>query len=129
MVSLRLFSIQHCPKIQLRHDTVRELFTIHRDFEENDHVDEQPTSRKSRHGIDDKVNEFIHELQTSGVKPAAMLRRLREKTSIIPTTLQLNNYLKHLRTKSSDHGGLGSRICLNDFIDIYNDHQVDTRNC
>ncbi len=111
-----------CPKIQLRHNTVTDLFTIHIDEEQHGHSNQQTTAN----GIDESSKSFIQEMERLGVKPLSILGMLRKKTTILPTAQQLNNYLSSLRRKRKEQGFLGSNVCLNDFLQIHND-DIHTR--
>jgi len=66
---------------------VTNVVTIHRDEEEHSH----PTviaGVKSGYGILEDAKGIIQELEMLGIKPAAIMRSLRDKTSILPTILQ-----------------------------------------
>ena len=63
----------------------------------------------------------IAEYDSLGFKTAQMLIQLRQVTTLIPTQIQLNNFLKDRRKK--DDGELGSKICLNDFRSFYDKHK------
>jgi len=73
------------------------LATIHKEEAEHEHSAESGSS--TSYGIDDSVKSIIQELAQLSIKPAAILRALRDRTTILPSIQQLNNYLKHLRNK------------------------------
>ena len=62
-----------CPRLQLKHNSVIELYTIHRNEAEHDHAE----SSKAAFGIDTYVKKYIDNYERLGLKPTAMLRSLR----------------------------------------------------
>ena len=76
----------------------------------------------NRFGIDERIKDIIREYDRMSHKPAHMLRMLREDlppNTSLPTERQLNNFLSTHRAKKELGGNLGNRICLNDFLEIY----------
>ena len=105
-----------CPKVQLKRNTITNTYSIVRNEEDHYHSETLVPGTSLRYGIDEGTKELIQEYERLSLKPATMLRSLRDKTNRIPTVQQLNNFLKSLRNKRDDIGVTGSRMCLNDFL-------------
>ncbi len=107
-----------CPMVQMKVDTIEELVII---LWALTITTTHPISTSNKYGIDDQIKPNIDDYERIGVKPAAMLIGLTEKTENLPTVVQLNNYLKRLR--NNREGNRGSRITLNDLLDFYKENK------
>jgi hypothetical protein len=107
--------------VQMKVDTIEELAIILVGIDDRDYHTEHPISTSNKYGIDDQIKPYIDDYERIGVKPAAMLIGLKEKTENLPTVVQLKIYLKRLR--NNREGNRGSRITLNDLLEFYEEHK------
>ena len=81
--------------------------------------DHRHNESRTPHGISLIVQTKIIEFESYGLKPAQMLVQLRRFADVLPTKLQLSNFLKFHRSKSSTVTSNSTQICLQDFLDFY----------
>ena len=82
----------------------------------------------NQYGITAIVQAKIIEYETYGLKPAQMLVQLRRVADQLPTKLQLSNFLRFHRNKSSNLSSNGTQICLQDFLDFYEKNNIIPEN-
>ena len=111
---------QACPKmVKLVVNTSTDVCRISVSEDEHDHQNLEPKFN----AISTETKSKIAEYERLNCKPLEILINIRQVGLQIPTTTQLNNYLKQLRKDKGLEGELGTRICLNDNQKIYDDHK------
>ena len=80
-------------RIKLVINNITEVFSVFVEDGEHDHSKIVRAS-SGIYGIAESIRGYIHEYERLNVRPSAMLISLREKTTLLPSKVQLNNYLK-----------------------------------
>lgn len=106
------FKFKCCPsKLKLVIDSEKNSGTTQ--ISDSEHIHDEEYKIK-HYGIQPDVKELILKLDKMHLKPKAILRNLRDVDSIqIPSIMQLNNFLTHVRDKLTETNG--SAMCLKDF--------------
>ena len=109
-----------CPQVKVNTCCFTGRSNIFVELGDHQHLEEDPNNARD-FGIRKEVKMMIDEYERLGVKVDLMRSSLIGKTLHIPTPQQMHNYLHYSRKK--DHGELGTKICLSDIINMYNNHK------
>ena len=88
---------------------------------QDDHIHSE---EKQQQGLTSTVQQKVIEFESYGLKPAQILIQLRKFADVMPTKLQLSNFLNVHRKKSNHLSQNGTQICLNDILNFYENNKV-----